>query len=220
MGLQTQINAYLQNLLSAQYDVSKDISHALTKGELREKFMKRLINDQFPNHLLKRGIIVCDEWQSPQTDLIWLRNNARAGDLNIYNIHSVNLIMEVKSNLAASELSDLNENAGVLKGHCAENENIRVGMFCYSSQAHKETVIKKFGFSYDRTLQSFNEYNQRLDLFPNIDFLLSLDIYNDNEPYFIIRGNARQDEGDDHPIRKNLLYLQNPVIDKFLLMFQ
>lgn len=61
-GLQEQINIYLQKILSAQYEVSRDISHRVTKGDLREEFIKWIISGEYPNHILKRGIVVCDEW--------------------------------------------------------------------------------------------------------------------------------------------------------------
>lgn len=54
----------------------------------------------------------------------------------------------------------------------------------------------------------------------NIDFFFSLDICGENSSYFIFRGNERQDEEDDHPLKKNLLYVHNPVIDNFLMMFK
>lgn len=219
-GLQKQINIYLQNILSAQYDVSKDIGHKLTKGELREEFVKWVISEEYPYHLLKRGIVVCNEWQSSQNDFIWLKNNARVGRLNIYDVNDVSLIMEIKSTVQTNEIVALDEKAKLLKEKCVDKENLKIGMFCYSSRAKKQTVIDKFGFSYEKDIDAFKEYEHELDSYHNIDFFFSLDICGEASPYFIFRGNERQDIEDDHPIKKNLLYLKSPVIDSFLMMFK
>lgn len=39
-NLRNEIDSYLQNLLALQFKASSGISHNLTKGELREKFVK------------------------------------------------------------------------------------------------------------------------------------------------------------------------------------
>ena len=38
-----EINTYYQKLLNAQYDVAEIIDHLLTRGEVREDFLKDII---------------------------------------------------------------------------------------------------------------------------------------------------------------------------------
>jgi hypothetical protein len=219
-GLKEQIDIYLQNVLTAQYEVSNDINHELTKGELREEFVKWIVSGEYPNLILKSGIVVCDEWQSSQNDFLWLKNNARVGHLNVYDVNDISLVMEIKSNVQASEIAALNMNASLLKERCEDKEHLRIGMFCYGSHAKKQTVINKFGFQYEKDIDAYKQYKYECDLYHNIDFFFSLDIDGENSPYFVFRGNERKDEGDKYSTKKNLLYLHNPVIDSFLMLFK
>ena len=218
--LQQQIDIYLQRILAAQYDVSEQIEHNLTKGELREKFIEWIITEQYPKLIIKRGIIFCEAWQSSQIDFIWLKNNARVGLHGVFDIDDINMAMEIKSNAQASEIEHLNDTAKDIKEKSAQNQDVKVGMFCYCSRAMRKTIIPKFGFSYDTKLDIYDVYNISMDQFPYIDFFFSLDISHEKTPYFIYRGNERQDENDAYPMRKNLLFLQDPVICDFLRMFQ
>ena len=160
-NLRNEIDSYLQNLLALQFKASSGISHNLTKGELREKFVKQVVNSQYPNVQLKSGILTHDDWQSSQGDFIWLKANAR----------------------------------------------VLVGMFCYATDATDKTVLKKFGFQYDKDLQGYCAYDATKDIFKEINFLYSLNIGEDGtpSPYIVIRdifGNCS-------------LYNANPVIANF-----
>ena len=84
MPIREEIDLYLQDILKMQHMVSDNISHRLTKGELREKFIRRLVQDEFPTLLLKSGILCADTWQSTQGDFLWLKDGARVGNLNLY----------------------------------------------------------------------------------------------------------------------------------------
>lgn len=57
MTIRDEVDLYIQEVLKMQYMVSNNISHRLTKGELREKFIRRVVQDEFPNLLLKSGIL-------------------------------------------------------------------------------------------------------------------------------------------------------------------
>ena len=54
-SIQTQVDTYLQKLLELQYRVSEPITHKPTKGDLRENFIHRMVLEQFPNLILKKG---------------------------------------------------------------------------------------------------------------------------------------------------------------------
>ena len=214
-NLRNEIDLYLQNLLALQFTASKNISHALTKGELREKFVKQVILSQYPNLLLTSGILIDGEWQSTQCDFIWLKENARVGNFNLYELGDCNLFMEIKSAATHGELVHLNNIAEEIHTRSkAIDENLRiiVGMFCYTTEATEKTVLKKFGFKYDNDLEGYSAYNSSKDVFKNIDFIISLNITEDGTPmsYMVIRdiyGGC-------------VLYNNNPIINNLFNYFK
>ena len=205
----------MQNLLALQFKASSGISHNLTKGELREKFVKQIVKGEFPNIMLFSGILTHGDWQSSQGDFIWLKDKSRVGDLPIYELSDCKLFMEIKSKAQHFELVDLNTVAGEIhQRSCEIDENARVvvGMFCYSTDANERTVLKKFGFQYDKDFQGYCAYDASKDIFKEIDFLFSLNIAEDGtpSPYIVVRdifGNCS-------------LYNANPVIANFFNFFK
>ena len=214
-NLRNEIDLYIQELLSLQFKASKNISHNLTKGELREKFVKQVVLSQYPKLSLKSGILIDGEWQSSQSDFIWLKENAREGDFNLYELGDCNLFMEIKSDATHGEIVHLNNIAGEIHTRAKaidEDSRIIVGMFCYTTKATDKTVLKKFGFKYDNELDGFNPYDSSKDVFKNIDFIISLNISEDgtSTPYMIIRdiyGSC-------------VLYNNNPIINNFFNYFK
>ena len=214
-NLRNEIDSYLQNLLALQFKASSGISHNLTKGELREKFVKQVVNSQYPHVQLKSGLLTHDDWQSSQGDFIWLKANARVGNFSIYELSDCNLFMEIKSNAQHAELVALDTVAGEIHRRSRaidENARVLVGMFCYTTDASDKTVLKKLGFSYDKDLQGYCAYDATKDIFKEIDFLFSLNIGEDGapSPYIVIRdifGNCS-------------LYNANPVIANFFNFFK
>jgi hypothetical protein len=137
LPIREEIDLYLQDILKMQHMVSDNISHRLTKGELREKFIRRLVQDEFPTLLLKSGILCADTWQSTQGDFLWLKDGARVGNLNLYDLNDCRMFMEIKSSATATELRSINETANNLKQHYTGESLIIVGMFCYGTSAVK-----------------------------------------------------------------------------------
>ena len=191
MPIREEIDLYLQDILKMQHMVSDNISHRLTKGELREKFIRRLVQDEFPTLLLKSGILCADTWQSTQGDLLWLKDGARVGNLNLYDLNDCRMFMEIKSSATAAELRSINETANNLKQHYTGESLIIVGMFCYGTSASEKTVLRKFGFTYDREIEGYNAYDQAKDRMRNVDFLFSLNISDGRDestlPYLVVR---------------------------------
>lgn len=209
-SIQVQIDEYLQNMLKMQFHVSDRIVHKPTKGQLREKFIHNTVLNQFPQIIVKSGILYLENWQSTQGDFLWLEDNSRIGDLSLYNLNDCKMFMEIKSCATAEELRAI-ENTGVaLKEKCSRD--IYVGIFCYSTTAKETTILKKFGFTYDRELQCYNSYQTGLDLMPHVDFIYCLNITEDDnsQPYFVIK--------DLSGIR--ILYRNNPVIQYFFNFFR
>lgn len=214
MPIREEIDLYLQDILKMQHMVSDNISHRLTKGELREKFIRRLVQDEFPTLLLKSGILCADTWQSTQGDFLRLKDGARVGNLNLYDLNDCRMFMEIKSSATATELRSINETANNLKQHYTGESLIIVGMFCYGTSASEKTVLRKFGFTYDREIEGYNAYDQAKDRMRNVDFLFSLNISDGRDestlPYLVVR--------DYSGICT--LYKDNPVIRYFLNYFR
>ena len=60
MGLRTQIDTYNEKMLKLQFEASNDIEHKGTKGELREKVLKRFFESELKELNIKnvfRGTI-------------------------------------------------------------------------------------------------------------------------------------------------------------------
>lgn len=214
MSIREEIDLYLQDILKMQYMVSDNISHRLTKGELREKFIRRLVQDEFPSLMLKSGILCSDTWQSTQGDFLWLKDGARVGNLNLYDLDDCRMFMEIKSSATAAELRAIDETASNLKQRYAGESPIKVGMFCYSTRANEKTVLRKFGFTYDREIEGYNAYDQSKDTMRHVDFLFSLNISDNQDeltsPYLVVRDYSGS----------CILYKDNPVIRYFLNYFR
>ena len=179
-------------------------------GELREAFIKRIICDEFESICLHKGILEVGNWQSPEIDFIWLKPNARVSGFRVFDGNDCRLHMEIKSTAKKEEFGYLNKYSGEIKQRCPEN-NIKSGMFCYSTQSNRKSVLKDFGFKYDSSIKAFKTYNKEQDVYPNIDFVFGLDLQSSiKRPYFVMRDFY----GD------NGLFLNEPVIDYFLDLFK
>lgn len=211
-SLQKQIDTYLQKLLELQFNVSEPIKHKPTKGKLREDFIHQMVLKEFPKLILKSGILCSQDWQSTQADFLWLKDNARIGNLDSYELNDCKLFMEIKSCATAAELRAIEYTAKLLKTKYSKQSLMRIGMFCYSTKAKEKTVLKKFGFSYDREIEGYDTYQSNFDEMKHVDFLYSLNIGDENssEPYFVIRD----------CFGSCTLYKDNPVIRYFFNFFR
>ena len=208
--LRKEIDLYLEALLKLQFNASKGISHNPTKGNLREKFIKRILLEKFPKIIIEKGVLTKGTWESSEMDFLFLQ--CQKDEMDVYDLCDCKLLMEIKSNLETRELTALNNTAKIIKDNCVDTHQIVVGMFCYSSTIKDKTIIKNFGYSYDKELDAYEPYKSALDLFTNIDFLFSLNINNDEEtsPYFIARNNGAE----------TVLHIENPVIDFLFRYFK
>lgn len=209
-SIRTDIDGYLQTLLIMQFQASHQINHSLTKGEVREAYIKKTVLGEYPNITIQSGILCSDNWQSSQGDFLWLNPNARVGHNQVYDLNDCKLFMEIKSCATAAELRDIESTAKTLKELCSPENPIRIGMFCYSTRATENTVLKKIGFSYDREIESYCGYQPDLDNMKHVDFLYSLNITKDSSstPYFVIRdrfGNCTLEKS--HPVIRHFFNL-------------
>lgn len=214
MTIRDEVDLYIQEVLKMQYMVSNNISHRLTKGELREKFIRRVVQDEFPNLLLKSGILCEGTWQSTQGDFLWLRDDARIGNLDLYDLKDCLMFMEIKSQATAKELRAINDTAKNLKQRYTGDFPIKVGMFCYGTVANAKTILRKFGFTYDKEIDGYNAYAKSKDVMPNVDFIFSLNIVDDPDELTSAYLVARDFSGNCS------LYIDNPVIRYFFNYFR
>ena len=214
MTIRDEVDLYIQEVLKMQYMVSNNISHRLTKGELRENFIRRVVQDEFPNLLLKSGILCEGTWQSTQGDFLWLRDGARIGNLDLYDLKDCLMFMEIKSQATAKELRAINDTAKNLKQRYTGDFPIKVGMFCYGTVANAKTILRKFGFTYDKEIDGYNAYAKSKDVMPNVDFIFSLNIVDDPDELTSAYLVARDFSGNCN------LYIDNPVIRYFFNYFR
>ena len=210
MNLRNDIDNYNEKMLKLQFEVSEDINHKLTKGELREKFLKRFFTEELHGLKVMNGILTSRDWQSSQGDFIVLKKDARVGSLDIYDIQDCKLFMEIRSKATKMEYEELQMHAEEIK---SRNVNIIVGMFSYAAKAHRKTVLSRYGFTYDKDLDMFNEYEKKLDQYPDVDFYYNLNINyekDDELPYCVIRNV----DGE------KILFLQPPVIGNLINVFR
>jgi len=209
-----EIDLYLERLLTLQYQASSYVSHPNTKGDLRENFLKQTIEGEFPLLRLEKGVVEKKRGSQKQLDLIWLKPNARVGLFHCYDIADCRLIIEIKSTAKKNDMEALNKIAGTYKTMEHTLPNLKVGMFCYSTNVQKKTFLHKLGFDYDSEIDAYSGYSK--DIYPQIDFFFSLDIHDDEstgdeqKPYFVYRDNNKS----------NVLILESPAITKFLNLFK
>lgn len=202
-----EIELYQEKVLQMQYDISECITHALTKGEIREDFIKKVIKENIQNVITLKGIVVSNGFQSPQIDLIIPKRNAilnQLGEQNIINVNDVKYIFEIKSKLKMEHIKKLNETVNNLK---KENPNIKGGIICYKIECLEKYILKHFGYYYDNDLESFQKNEGNVEYkYSDIDYIISFD----EEKEFILS----KDILGDFVLNKKV-----PILNNFLMIF-
>ncbi|KGP78545.1 MULTISPECIES: hypothetical protein [unclassified Paenibacillus] len=214
-----EYDEYIEKLLLVQFGASEIIKHNLTKGEVREDFLKKEVKEQFENICYHKGFIVNNEreYQSGQLDMIITGNNARIrkyGDQSMVDIHDARIILEVKSCTTTSDLKKLDQLAMDIKSYSDTPQSIRVGMFCYSYAIQESNMLKKFGFRYDKEIDGYIDDKSIDKDFEHIDFVLALDGKKEDEQeskdFFLIK---------DMYSNRFVLKKKEPVSKDFFMLF-
>ena len=170
---------YIQKLLIAQYEVSEIIEHKLTRGEVREDFLKEIIIKRLPRYRAVNGIIVDSAGaQSPQCDCILLKSNAQTrkiGKQEIVDIDDVLFVIEIKSNATGADIKKFNNDIKKIKEMRNSNNTMRFILFGYKMKLKHKTILKRFQHDIDTPTKSIYFEPVNNELYPNIDILLSLD---------------------------------------------
>lgn len=186
---------YLQELLLLQFQVSEDLDHNLSKGEIREDFLKDIIVKQFKNIICHKGIIIDDGFQSGQMDLIITSkkcSNINLGTHSMVYIDDVDMIVEIKSKGTKRYLDELEIEAKKIKERIDIKNKYNgdivlkypiIGMFAYKFDSSKETLLKKFGY----TMKDEVYEKRGKKSYSYIDFVLVLNFEENEEDDLFLR---------------------------------
>lgn len=211
LTLREQVDLYYQNLLKLQFEASEDILHNPTKGNMREEFIKGMIEGTFKNINLGKGILTKDNWESSQIDLFKLKFNARTdciGGQNIAELDDCIVIMEIKSDAISKHFTDFEE---LSKNAKSFTPDILCGLFCYNVSLEPQTLLNRFGFKYEKPPLDLYVRSETEIFYPNIDFVFTLEAKKEDQfPYLVVK-----DVSGEYSVVKN-----NPVIKDFLNLFK
>ena len=169
---------YTENLLVKQHEVSDIITHPVIKGEVREHFLKEVIEKIFPDDIkFYRGFVAYDITDQNQIDLFVKRKAAMTMNFgNHVGIHPEDCVfmIEVKSTATGTDIKDFNERARKLKQQCVSNKPL-CGMFCYKVDLKKTTTLERFGYKYDEEAVMYVTDDDLILIYPYIDFFVCVD---------------------------------------------
>lgn len=182
-----EFDQYSENMLMAQYDVSNIISHELMKGEVREDFLiSTLESCSEPKPCLVKGTISDGVTDAGQLDIILCRSGShirRLGGQCYIEKNDSLCVMEVKGNCTGRDLTKAEEKAQTITSMSGDNTPL-YGVVCYKSELQEKTILKRFGFAYDSTTNTYfdnatipneNEANWLALSYPTLDYFVSLE---------------------------------------------
>lgn len=211
---------YIEELLLAQYRVSEMIDHKLTRGEMREDFIKHQVALQYEQLSCYKGVVADanGENQSGQIDFLVPKPNARKrrmGDHFLFSVNDLSFVMEVKSNATGTDFTELNQKAESYKA-MEGSESLNIGMFCYYYNLKMKNLLKRFGWGYDAEIQSYQPLVGVECEYPYIDFVIALDDTEEDERkkcFFLMKDPTNQNTPymlyQDHPVSKYFFRLMS-----------
>lgn len=202
MNVVDELNFYDEKMLRLQYDVSECFTHQLTKGEVREEFIKEYIKKKIRNIEVLKGFIIKDHNTSTQLDMIICEDNViynKYGSHYLIEAKFCKQVIEVKSTLNNQYLKHFINVAKEIK---KMNSNIKAGMFAYSLGDNPKNMLKHFGFEYDIDLDMYYYEAEKVnDEYKYIDYVICID---ENFEFVLINENGEFNLYVDIPIIKYL----------------
>lgn len=171
-----QIHQYHENLLRSQYEVSEIIADELSRGVMREEFLKEMLLKRRTALKITKGIVSNGTTQSEPCDLIFYDSRVAVNviaESAFIEPKNCKLVLEIKSNADGENLKLTNENFEIIKNINTDNKPL-CGLFCYNTKLKKETILNRFGYSYDKELESWIENQTSKIHYPNIDFIICI----------------------------------------------
>ena len=204
-----QVEEYRRKILIAHWEAFNCIEHAPTKGRMRERTVRALLQEEYG--VSPVGGIICDDtddWQSPEMDILILSQKARRGTPGVYHLQDVVASCEVKSFAASKDFKSAEEAAEVMK--CHSDDKVVTTLFTFATRAKRKTVCANFGFPFDSTLEAHGAYQRKQDCYIHLDHFISLDASYEQQPYLITRDLTGE----------RALQIGGRPVEQFLKLFQ
>ena len=219
--LYDQYDQYLENLLCAQYDVAGIFNHELTKGEVREDFLIKLLHESNDHMRIHKGVLSNGTTNSNQCDLLICRPNThirRLGGQAMIDVGKQPILIEVKGNATGTDFKEFNIKAGRAKSLCTTHD-IPCGIFCYRTMLTHRTIMKRFGYRYDAALDPLgiaylDDPTLPLD-YPNIDFAVCIEVTPagmEDKQFFL-----RKDPSTGNPTSGRYIYSREAPVIKHMM---
>ncbi len=203
---------YYEDLLRVQYRVSEFVQQHLPRGTIREDFLRDMVLKRKESLRGRKGIVAKNGTQSGECDLIFHEISATImpiGDQIMIEPRHCKLVLEVKSNASGNDIKKTNENFEKIKTLDSDAKP-RCGLFCYNTALKKKTILNRFGWTYDKDLESWKE-NTTIGLeYPHIDFIVCIACLEEDEEcikkqFFLIKDSesGRYVLRSEYPIIKN-----------------
>ncbi len=207
MKILKELYLYEEKMLKVQFEMSNIISHALTKGEVREEYIKDFVKRKVKNIRIEKGILINGEDESSQQDFIVCSANSvihNFGTHAIVEAKDCKNVFEIKSKIKTEYLRELNFNAEKIK---QMNKNIRIGLIGYEIDVQEKTILKKFGYIYDKDIDGYSFHRdliyKEIEL---IDYVISL---SENAEFIIVKNEQDYVLIKEKPILKYFIDLLN-----------
>jgi hypothetical protein len=191
-------NKYIEKLLNDNFEASELLQHELTKGLVREKFIREQINNQFGGNVnCVSGVLtvqkVKERIEYKQCDLVIFNHIVRRREIGteyLIDPKDALLIADVKSSLRAQDLREWDVIAGKIQKRAKKEEwinPVQVGLICYRYRSESyRTFLRNFGFMYDNETDSY-VYRNSAKQIKNLDYLFVLHNTEDDKRLLIRR---------------------------------
>ncbi|OGG65433.1 hypothetical protein A3I99_01630 [Candidatus Kaiserbacteria bacterium RIFCSPLOWO2_02_FULL_45_11b] len=198
----TDYNRYIEKLLNDHFDASLLLNHELTKGQVRERFIRDQINSQFGGTTLcTSGVMsvreVRGQVEYKQADLVIFPHSIRRREIGaeyLIDPKDVLLIADVKSSVEKRDIVEWNKIAE--KIHKREkkenwNKDTQVGVISYRySKVDFRSLLKQFGFVYSKDYGVYI-YKRGSEEISNLDFLFILHNVDGEDRRLLLRRNKK-----------------------------
>lgn len=204
---------YYEDLLRAQYRVSEIVQQKLPRGTIREDFLRDIVLNKKESLRGKKGMVAKNGLQSGECDLIFYEISGTTtplGDQIMIEPRHCKLVLEVKSNATGNEIKKTNKNFKKIKEIDLDNQPL-CGLFCYNTALVKRTILNRFGWIYDKDLESWKDDSTVGIEYPHIDFIICIACLEEDEEctekqFFLIK---------DNESGRYILQLEYPIIKSF-----
>ncbi len=203
---------YYEDLLRAQYRVSEFVQQHLPRGTIREDFLRDLVLKRKESLRGKKGMVAKNGTQSGECDLIFHEISATTthlGDQIMIEPRHCKLVLEVKSNANGTDIKKTNQNFQKIKAIEPDIKPL-CGLFCYNIALEKKTILNRFGWTYDKVLESWKENTALRIEYSYIDFIICIACLEEDEEcmekqFFLIKDSesGRYVLRAEYPIIKN-----------------